>query len=81
MDVVYATYTAQVVTPDGGRQTVRGGSHWHPSDPVVEAAPEGLFSPDPRYGMSSSVPLAQLEEPSVEQATAGPGERRNTRRG
>jgi hypothetical protein len=80
MEVVYATYTAQVVTPDGGRHTVHGGQHWHPRHPVVLAAPEGLFSPDARYGLSGGVP-PELDEPPVEQATAGPGEKRATRRG
>lgn len=81
MDVVYATYTAQVVTPDEGRHMVHGGQHWPAGDPVVLAAPPGLFSPDARYGMSFSVPPPEMAEPPVEQATAAPGERRNTRRG
>ena len=81
MDVVYATYSVQVVTPDGGRHTVHGGQHWAAGDPVVAAAPDGLFSPDARYGVSYSVPPAELAEPPVEQATAAPGERRSTRRG
>jgi hypothetical protein len=80
MDVVYATYTAQVATPDGGRHTVQGGQHWPADDPVVAAAPRGLFSPDARYGVSFSVPPAELAEPPVEQATAAPGEKRNVRR-
>jgi len=82
MDVVYATYTTQVVTPDGGRHTVHGGQHWAAADPVVEAAPEGLFSPDARYGVSFSTPPAELAEPPAEQATAAPGEKRGAvRRG
>lgn len=81
MDVVYATYTAQVVTADGGRHTVHGGQHWAAADPVVAAAPAGLFSPDARYGVSFSTPPAELSEPPVEQATAAPGEKRNVRRG
>jgi hypothetical protein len=79
MDVVYATYSAQVATPDGGRWNVQGGQHWPADDPVVDAAPAGLFSPDARYGVSfSRVP--ETEAP-MEQATAGPGEKRNVRRG
>lgn len=75
MDVVYAQYDAQVTTPDGGRFMVRLGQYWPPDDPVVRAAPEGLFSPDPRPGVSCSVP-------PVEQATAAPGEKRSAvRRG
>lgn len=81
MNVVYATYSAQVITPDGGRHIVQGGEHWAAGDPVVLAAPAGLFSPDPRYGARFSVPPAEMAEPPVEQATAAPGERRNTRRG
>jgi hypothetical protein len=76
MDVVYATSTQQVSTPDGGRHAVQGGQHWPASDPVVLANP-GLFSPDPRYGMSFSTPPPELRDDApVEQATAGPGERR-----
>lgn len=79
MQVVYATGTAQVTTPDGGRHAVRGGEHWQAGDPVVQAAPPGLFSDDPRWGLCASVPVP--DEP-VEQATAGPGERRGAvRRG
>lgn len=82
MDVVYATGSAQVETPDGGRHMVQGGQHWPANDPVVAAAPAGLFSPDSRYGVSFSVPPPELAEPPVEQATAGPGERRGAvRRG
>lgn len=81
MEVVFATSTAQVITPDGGRHVVRGGQHWPASDPVVAAAPEGLFSPDARYGVSFSVAPAELSEPPVEQATAAPGEKRTVRRG
>jgi hypothetical protein len=40
------------------------------------------FSTDPRYGVQwSGTPPAELAEPPVEQATAGPGEKRATRRG
>lgn len=81
MDVVYATYAAQVETPDGGRHVVRGGEHWAAGDPVVAAAPAGLFSPDARYGARFSVPPAEMADPPVEQATAAPGEKRATRRG
>ena len=81
MDVVFATGTTQVGTPDGGRHLVTAGSHWAASDPVVAAAPPGTFSADPRYGMSYSVPPAEMAEAPVEAATAAPGERRNVRRG
>ena len=82
MEIVYATGTTQVGTPDGGRHLVQGGSHWPASDPVVKAAPAGLFSADPRYGLSFTDPPAEMAEGPVEAATAAPGERRaGTRRG
>jgi hypothetical protein len=83
MDVVYATTTTQVMTPDGGRHMVMGGQHWPATDPVVKAAPPGLFSTDPRYGMAFSAPPPEMAQPpgEVEAATAAPGERRNVRRG
>jgi len=81
MQVVYAKYGGQVVTPDGGRHNVQGGQHWPADDPVVLAEPD-RFSTDARYGVSFSAPPAELSEPPVEQATAGPGEKRATvRRG
>jgi len=75
MDVVYAKYGGQVQTPDGGRWNVQGGQHWPTDDPVVLAAP-GMFTTDARYGVSFSAPPAEMAEPPVEQATAGPGEKR-----
>ena len=81
MNVVYASYSTQVTTPDGGRWNVQGGQHWPADDPVVQAAPAGLFSADARIGATFSAPPAELAEAPVEQATAGPGEKRNTRRG
>ena len=74
MQVVYATGTAGFMTPDGAFHTVHYGQHWPADDPVVKAAPAGLFSPDPVYGLASSRPPA--DSPPVEQATAAPGERR-----
>jgi len=80
VDVVYAKYSTQVVTPDGGRWSVQGGQHWPADDPVVKAA-QDVFSPDARYGVSYSVAPPELADPPVEQATAAPGEKRSTRRG
>ena len=80
MNVVYAKYTAQVATPDGGRWNVQGGQHWPADDPVVAANP-GMFSADARYGVTYSAAPAELSDPPVEQATAGPGEKRTVRRG
>jgi len=79
MDVVYATSTARVATPDGGHVMVVKGQHWPASDPVVRHQPS-LFTTDPRWGMTYSVQPDGFDAPA-EQATAAPGERRNTRRG
>lgn len=78
MKVVFATANASVPMPGGYPAGVQKGSHWPADDPLVLAHPD-LFSEDPRYGMSYSVP--QRDEPPLEQMTAGPGERRTTRRG
>lgn len=80
MNVVYAKYSGQVATPDGGRWNVQGGQHWPADDPVVTANP-AMFSPDARYGVTYSAPPEELTGAPVEQATAGPGEKRATRRG
>jgi hypothetical protein len=77
MDVVYATATAVVPLPGGGRAHVAKGTHWPADDPVVLGQPS-LFSPDARYGLNFSTPPAGFDAP-VEQATAAPGERRNRR--
>jgi hypothetical protein len=80
MDVVYVKYDANVPVGGGALRTVRKGEHWHADDPVVKAAPDA-FSPDPRYGMQwTGTPPAELAEAPVEQATAGPGEKRATAR-
>lgn len=77
MNIVYAKdwVHAQV----GG--TVRKfppGSHWPADDPFVRANP-GQFSDDPRYHLAfTEVRPGYLGD--VEQASAAPGERRNTRR-
>ena len=78
MKIVYATATVSVATPGGYPALVRGGTHWSADDPLVRAHPD-LFSDDPRWGLTSSVPLDDLEPP-VEQATASPGEKRSTSR-
>jgi hypothetical protein len=81
MDVVYAKMRALVTTADGAQTLVEFGEHRHPDDPVVKARPDA-FSADARYGLRwYGEPPAEMMEPPVEQATAGPGERRNTRRG
>jgi hypothetical protein len=83
MQVVYVKVDSAVVTlPDGTPWTLMKGQHYPADDPVVRANP-GMFSPDPRYGVTwTGPPPAELAEPPVEQATAGPGERRGAvRRG
>lgn len=79
MKVVYAIRSGPVEMPGGGRGTVRHGTHWPADDPVVLANPEA-FSDDPRYGLAFSVAPEDFDRP-VEQATATPGEKRQTRRG
>lgn len=81
MDVVYAITTSSVQTATGGQVAVRAGTHWPVNDPVVLSHPN-LFSADARYGLSFSTRPAALDEPPVEQVTAGPGETRGrVRRG
>lgn len=76
-DIVYAVARRTVSFPDGQQITVPEGSHWPADDPVVVANPD-LFSADPRHWLAYSVEPDWYGE--VEQATANPGERRNTRR-
>lgn len=76
MQIVFATGTAVVTMEGGWTLRVEHGSHWPADDPVVISHP-GLFSEDPRYGISASRPF---EQPVVEQATAAPGEKRATPR-
>ena len=77
-EVVFAVVDQPVTTETGISGYVRKGSHWHVDDPVVKAHPD-LFSADPRYGLAYSVEPDGWDAP-VEQATAAPGERRQTRR-
>ena len=79
---MYATTTA-IVHVDGAQRRIIGGSHWPANDPVVAQHPT-LFSQSPLYGMQWSVEPDGWNDPPVErpveQATAAPGEKRNTRR-
>jgi hypothetical protein len=75
INVVFATSTARVMTPDGAGRMVVYGEHWPADDPVVLAQPS-LFSVDPRHGLRASVEPAGMDEPPVETVTAGPGEKR-----
>jgi hypothetical protein len=87
MNIVYATGTRQLANG----VSIYKGQHWPANDPIVQENP-GLFSDDPRFGLTYSPGHAPREmayapgEPipdddiPVEQVTAGPGERRNVRR-
>lgn len=76
MDVVFATKTAVVSDPQtGAGRSINAGEHWAADDPVVKAYPS-FFADDPRYGLSSSRPLADDGYPVIEQTTAAPGEKR-----
>jgi hypothetical protein len=79
MEVVYAVTTIRVGLPNGTFGVVQKGTHWPADDPVVRGHPEA-FSTDPRYGLNFSQQPDGYDEPPVEQATAGPGEQRTTRR-
>lgn len=83
MDIVYARRDEQLTTEWGGNLRVPLGSHWDAEDPLVKAHPD-LFTDDPAVGLASSVhrqaPPRVFVGPDVEQATAAPGEQRNTRR-
>lgn len=78
MRIVYATASASVWAA-GLPVSISIGQHWPADDPVVAAYPS-MFSDDPRYGLSCSVPPVMEEEATVvEQATANPGEKRDVR--
>lgn len=75
MDVVYATGTFLV-----GHTRVDAGTVWPASDPIVKAQPNG-FSSDPTHAPNFRATAFPEGTGPVEAATAGPGERRITRRG
>lgn len=76
---VFAIADFPVDFEHGGRVMVRKGTHWPAQDPVVQRYPD-RFSDDPRWGMQYTREPTGYDEPPVEQATAAPGEKRNTRR-
>jgi hypothetical protein len=76
--VKFAQGTELVHLPGGETVRVIKGTHWPATDPIVRARPE-LFTDDPRFGMLYTVEPDGYDAP-IEQATAGPGERRNARR-
>lgn len=77
MDMVYAVDTAQIMMPDGSMVLIREGQPWSPNDPVVRFKPM-LFSAEAEKPAPTSI--GADGQPVVEQATAAPGEKRNTRR-
>jgi hypothetical protein len=77
MDMVYAADTANIMMPDGSMVLIREGQPWSPNDPVVQFKPM-LFRRDPEAQAPTSI--GADGQPVVEQATAAPGEKRNTRR-
>lgn len=78
MDVVYAKDWVHAPGPNGTRR-FPPGSHWPADDPYVREHP-GQFSTDPRYHLAFSEARPEYFGDVAEQATAAPGERRNTRR-
>jgi hypothetical protein len=77
VQVVYVKVDSAVVTlPSGTPWTLMKGQHYPADDPVVTANP-GMFTSDPRYGLTwTGEPPAEMAEAPVEQATAAPGEKR-----
>lgn len=73
MNVVYATGTFFV-----GITRVEAGTVWPADDPIVKAQPQG-FSADPTKAPGFRCTVNPHGD--VEQASATPGEKRNTRRG
>jgi hypothetical protein len=72
---VFARATVSVREPGSKYPTtVHQGSVWHPDCPMVQLNPD-LFSEEP------PVLLPRGWSPSVEQATAAPGETRESTRG
>lgn len=79
---VFAMGTDSVHLPSGATVRVQRGAMVPDTDPLVRARPD-LFSDDPRYApnlLATEVPAEFRDDVPVEQATAAPGERRNTRR-
>jgi hypothetical protein len=74
MNVVYATGSFIV-----GSTRVDAGTVWPADDPIVKAQPQG-FTADPVETPGFRCTVKPRESRGVEQATAAPGERRNTRR-
>jgi len=81
VNIVYAKDWVHAPGPAGTRR-FPPGSHWPADDPYVRANP-GQFSADPRYHLAFTEARPEYfgdAERTTEQATAAPGERRNTNR-
>lgn len=79
MDLKYAV--ANLVTDWHGDKVVLAADEpWHASDPFVKSHPD-LFTDEPRHvrGYPAGGP-AKRGKADAEAATAGPGEKRTTRR-
>lgn len=76
MKIVYASATCSATTSDGLPVRMQAGEPWDGDDPFVAEHPD-LFIETPGF----PYPRRTVAEPTVEQATAAPGERRNVRRG
>jgi hypothetical protein len=75
LEYVWAASTAMV---NGFK--INFGDTWYKYDPIVLANPS-LFTDDPRPGLRATSPISEADrEDRIEQATAGPGEKRNVRR-
>lgn len=77
MKIVYATIDGGTATRDGLTVVLHAGDAWTADDPLVKERPD-LFAAEPPAHV---VRRTTSGPPVVEQATAGPGERRNLRRG
>jgi len=78
--VVYARATTVLMFGHGRSELVTQGSHWPAEDPLVKSHP-GLFSEDPRTGLSFSVPPPADEEEQIELGDLERVKRRYVRRG
>jgi hypothetical protein len=75
MNVVYAMASGHMGGPNGLMVFVRKGTHWPAADPAVVANPE-MFSPDPRWGLCTTVPVQDSDEAPADPAPAGSARRR-----
>jgi len=70
----------QAVSLGNERVMLTAGEAWPATDPVVKANPDA-FAPTPTRARSFDAGVVRtFDTERIEQATAAPGERRNTRR-